>query len=177
MVELKISENIELLFLEESDSSIILSLVESSRPQLGTFLYWVDDVRDELSSRKYITERINSGLLGSRWFKIKYNSQVCGVFGIKSISVETGVVEVGYWLSHVVHGNGIIVKIIAQLPSVLLGKTGIKCIEFRCLESNFASISVAKKSGAKLVGSIPNYINIMNKNQDLHIYQLLISKL
>ena len=171
-MKLSITENIELLPLEVTDYSNILDLVESSRPQLGKYLYWVDGVRDEISAHKYIVERINSGLLGSRWFKIQFNKQVCGVFGIKSISVGSGIAEVGYWLSHVAHGNGIIIKIIAQLSSYLLANTEAKIIEFRCLENNTASISVAKKSGAEFVDLIPNYMNTDNENQDLHIYQL-----
>jgi len=171
-MKLFITENIELLPLEVTDSSNIIDLVESSRPQLGKYLYWVDGVRDEMSAHKYIVERINSGLSGSRWFKIKFNTQICGVFGIKSISAESGIAEVGYWLSHAVHGNGIIIKIIAHLPSFLLANTDVKIIEFRCLENNTASISVAKKSGAEFVDSIPKYMNAGNENQDLHVYQL-----
>ncbi|KXO06963.1 Ribosomal-protein-L7p-serine acetyltransferase [Moritella sp. JT01] len=171
-MKLNVTENIELLSLEEGDALTILNLVESSRPQLEMYLYWVDGVRDEVSAHKYIVERLHSGLLGSRWFKIKFNTQVCGVFGIKSISTESGVAEVGYWLSHAVHGNGIIVNIIAQLSSFLLERTDAKIMEFRCLENNISSIRVAKKSGAELVGSIPNYMNAGNENQDLHIYQL-----
>jgi len=167
-----VSESIELLSLEEGDSLTILNLVESSRAQLGKYLYWVDSVLDEVSAHKYIAERLHSGLPGSRWFKIKFNTQVCGVFAIKSISINSGVAEIGYWLSHAVHGNGIMTKIIARLSSFLLESTDAKIIEFRCLEKNIASISVAKKSGAELVGSIPNYMNAGNENQDLHIYQL-----
>ena len=171
-MKLSITENIELLPLEVTDSSDILDLVEFSRPQLGKYLYWVDGVRDEISAHKYIVERINSGLSGSRWFKIQFHEQVCGVFGIKSISVGSGIAEVGYWLSHAAHGNGIIVKIIAQLSSFLLANTDAKIIEFRCLENNTASISVAKKSGAEFVDLIPNYMKTDNESQDLHIYQL-----
>jgi len=174
MTILHISDSIELVSLEEGDSSVILNLVEFSRSQLGKYLYWVDDVRDEVSAHQYIVERISSGLLDSYWFKIKFNMQACGVFGIKSISAEDGVAEVGYWLSHRVHGNGIIAKIIAQLSSFLLGNTDAKIIEFRCLEKNIASISVAKKSGAELVGSIPSYMTVGNENQALQIYHLKI---
>ncbi|CAM2907809.1 GNAT family N-acetyltransferase [Moritella viscosa] len=173
-MKLNITENIELLSLEEGDSLTILNLVESSRPQLGKYLYWVDSVLDEVSAHKYIAERLHSGLSGSRWFKIKFNTQVCGVFGIKSISDESGIAEVGYWLTHAVHGNGIIVNVISQLSSFLLERTDAKIIEFRCLEKNIASISVAKKSGAKLVDSIPNYVNTGSESQELHIYQLLL---
>ena len=171
-MKLNVTEKIELLSLEEGDSLTILNLVESSRSQLGKYLYWVDDVQDEISAHQYIAERLHSGLSGSRWFKIKFNAQVCGVFAIKSISTDSGVAEVGYWLSHAVHGNGIMAKIIAHLPSFLLESTDAKIIEFRCLEKNIASISVAKKLGAKFVDVIPNYSNTENKSQDLHIYQL-----
>jgi len=171
-MKLSITDSIELQPLAVTDSLNIFNLVESSRPLLGKYLYWVDGVRDELSANKYIEERTNSGLPGSRWFKIIFDTQVCGVFGIKSISAGSGIAEVGYWLSHAVHGNGIIVNIIAQLSSFLLEKTDAKIMEFRCLENNISSIRVAKKSGAEFVYLIPNYINTGNENQDLHIYQL-----
>ena len=88
----------------------------------------------------------------------------------------TGVAELGYWLSHHFYKKGIISAIVSALSVFLTQNTTAKIIEFRCLEQNLASINIAKKSGAVLVNSLPNYMEIANSNQNLNIYQAKIKQ-
>lgn len=162
-----ISADITLQPLLRADSTHVLNLVNDSRPQLGQFLYWVNDVIDLASAEQYIEQRINSGLPNAQWHTIVFNNEVCGVFAIKSIDPDTGVAEVGYWLSHRVHGNGIISDILPHVPRL----ANIKTIEFRCLDKNIASINVAKKFGAEHISTSPNFIIADGINQDLLIFQ------
>jgi ribosomal-protein-serine acetyltransferase len=170
-LHIQISEQIKLFPLLESDALEILKLVNSSRVDLGKFLYWVKNVKCIDSAKKYISERVNSGLNGSRWFKVYFNGSISGIFAIKSVCSDSFVAEVGYWLSSATQGNGVTNQIIHKLPEIMSG-TGAKSVEFRCLEQNHASINIALKSGAKLVSSIPNFMVANEFMQNLNIYRV-----
>ncbi|WP_462158797.1 GNAT family N-acetyltransferase [Pseudoalteromonas sp. GB56] len=166
-----ISDTLCLAPLTKADAEIIHELVNRNRVQLREFLYWVDEVICVQSARAYITQRVDSGLPNAHWFKVHFNNKVCGVFAIKSVCEETYTAELGYWLCSSVHGNGLINKIIEHLV-LLVPSLQVEVIEFRCLELNHASISVALKSGAHFVQSIPNYMVANNVTQSLNIYRL-----
>jgi len=164
-----ISPHISLQPLLQQDAQVILELVNDSRAQLEKYLYWVDEVIDLNCAQRYILQRIDSGLAHSQWFNVMFNGKVSGVFAIKSVD-QQGVAELGYWLSHRVHGHGIISQIVAALPQLPV-HSPIKIIEFRCLERNIASISVAKKSGAKHIASLADFAESDGVNQALLVYQ------
>jgi len=172
-LHIQIAEHIKLAPLMESDAADILKTVNLSRASLGKFLPWVEGVNNIESAKKYILDRVNSGLNGSRWFKIYYKDNLSGIFAVKSICPELNVAELGYWLSSDAQGNGIISQVIASVP-IILKNTSAKVIEFRCLEQNVASIKIALKSGASLVGTIPNFVSVGNTRQQLNIYQVAL---
>ncbi|WP_170940485.1 GNAT family N-acetyltransferase [Pseudoalteromonas sp. NBT06-2] len=170
----EVTDKIKLIPLKGADAHCIFTLVEQSRVELGQYLYWVKDVINIKTAEEYILKRINSGLVGSVWFKIQFNNEDCGIFAIKSVCKQTGIAELGYWLSHYFYKKGIISDIVNKLPQYLIKYSDAKIIEFRCLEDNLASISIAKKSGAKFIKSLPEYMEIANSNQNLNIYQVMI---
>ena len=170
-LHIQIAEHIKLAPLVESDAEDILKTVNLSRASLGKFLPWVEGVNNIESAKKYILDRVNSGLNGSRWFKIYYKDNLSGIFAVKSICPELNVAELGFWLSSDAQGNGIISQVITRVP-IILKNTSAKVIEFRCLEQNVASIKIALKSGASLVGTIPNFVSVSNTRQQLNIYQV-----
>jgi len=170
-MHITISDQISLSPLKGSDAPAILEQVNASREHLSQYLYWVEGVTCIASAQKYITDRVHSGLPGALWFKIYFNNQVSGVFAVKSVCPDAGIVELGYWLTTAAHGHGIISQIIARLPKVL-ADTGAKTVEFRCLEQNTASIKIALKSGARLVGSIPDFLVANQVSQSLNIYRM-----
>ncbi|MBH0026257.1 GNAT family N-acetyltransferase [Pseudoalteromonas sp. SWN29] len=177
-MHIQIAKHIKLAPLVESDAADILKTVNLSRASLGEFLPWVEEVNNIESAKKYILDRVNSGLNGSRWFKIYYKDlnlpdNFSGVFAVKSICPDLNIAELGYWLSSVAQGNGIISQVIAKVPSILKN-TSTKVIEFRCLEQNVASIKIALKSGASLVNTIPNFVSVDNTLQQLNIYQVTL---
>ncbi|MEL0634989.1 GNAT family N-acetyltransferase [Pseudoalteromonas carrageenovora] len=172
-MHIQIAEHIKLAPLVEGDAANILKAVNLSRASLGKFLPWVEGINNIESAKKYILDRVNSGLNGSRWFKIDYKDNLSGVFAIKSICPELYIAELGYWLSNDAQGNGIISQIITK-ASQLLMNTHARFIEFRCLERNEASIKVALSSGVLLVDVIPNFLVADDVWQNLNIYRAAV---
>ena len=170
---IQISTQIILRPLNLSDASAILSLVNLNRERLAEYLYWVEDVQCVDSAKQYIFDRVNNGLNEAHWFKIYFNNEICGVFAVKSICPQTHVAELGYWLGDSAKGNGVISQIVKYLPK-LLANTSANAIEFRCLEQNHASIKVALRAGANLVGSIPDFMVANGIKQNLNIYRVTL---
>ncbi|WP_372770926.1 GNAT family N-acetyltransferase [Pseudoalteromonas sp.] len=169
----QISLQISLRPLKIADASAIFALVSQNRTQLAEYLYWVEHVQCVDSAKHYILERVNSGLNEAHWFKIYFNDEMCGVFAIKSVCLQTQVAELGYWLSDSAKGNGVISQIVNYLPK-LLANTSAKAIEFRCLEQNHASIKVALRAGATLVAALPEFTVVNGIKQNLNIYRVAL---
>ncbi len=167
---LEISEKIEIVKLELSDDVAFYVLIEENRDFLGEYLSWVDSVYDQSSTKEYLQKKLQSGLSGAQWFKILYQGQVSGLFGIKSIKGNTA--ELGYWISSSVQGRGVVSGIIESIMPYLRDHYGVRSVEFRCLEDNLPSIAVAKRFGAQHVKTIPIYYNGNKDIRNLTVYAI-----
>ena len=163
--------SIELVPLDCDDAKIIYQLVEENRDFLARYLYWVDHVVNLESTKNYIQERVESNCNEAEWFKIKNNGRVCGIFGIKSISIKASLADIGYWLIPSEAGKGLMSKVVSRMICYLKEEKGVNSVQFLCLEDNEASRAVALKSGAKLVECQKNYLFLDGKHQDLHIFR------
>ena len=123
------------------------------------------------TTKKYIEDRVNSGLEGAQWLKFVFEGETVGVFGIKSVCESTGEAEVGYWLSQHAQGKGLVTQAMEAVIH-LLRERGAKCLVITCLEQNKASIAVAKRVGASHEETKPNYLTLDGNLQDLFIYSL-----
>lgn len=172
-MRIQITEQIALSPLLVTDALEILNLVNANRVNLAKFLSWVREVKCIDSAQRYLSDRINSDLSGARWFKIYFKGRISGIFAIKSVCLDSFVAELGYWLASAAQGHGVIRKVIEKLPEILNG-SGVKIIEFRCLEQNYASINIALKSGATLVDTIAGDTFTHQTQQKMHIYRRLL---
>lgn len=170
-----ISNKLALHSLSLEQAEVLLDTVNNNRQLLGKYLYWVKEVNDLASATEYIRKRLDSDLPYSKWYYIEQEQQLLGIFGIKSVS-DSGIAEIGYWLSKDAQGKGITNKIINKLPDMLTS-TPAKMIEFCCLRENNASRAVAEKAGADLVKIIPDYLTIDDMIQDLLVFHLPVAAL
>jgi len=166
---LQLSEKLALKPLLINDAPALFRRIDANRLMLATYLYWVKDVVDEESCRRYIDERANSYLPKRQWFGVYVNGEISGVFSIKSID-DNGCAELGYWLSEHAHGHGVISRCVDYIATHR-NDFGIKALEFHCLSKNIASISIAKKAGANYVSIITDYFELDGQMQDLLVYR------
>ncbi|MCG7529961.1 GNAT family N-acetyltransferase [Psychrobium sp. MM17-31] len=166
---IQLSDKLALKPLLVSDAPALFRRIEANRTMLATYLYWVKEVVDEASCRRYIDERANSELPKKQWFGVYVNDEISGVFAIKSID-ENGVAELGYWLSEHAHGHGVISRCVDYLAAHR-ADFGINSLEFHCLSKNIASISIAKKAGANYISTITDYFELDGQMQDLLVYR------
>jgi len=169
----KISHNLSLTPLTLDHAPEVLHLVDANRIYLEQYLYWVKGVVDIASCGEYIHQRVNSGLPNRQWYAICFEQKVVGVFAIKSIS-DSGIAELGYWLSESAAGNGIISQIVASTASRLQHDKSATALEFCCLEKNTASMAVATRAGALFSHDIDPGVFIDGQMQTLKAFRKLL---
>ena len=151
---IQITDTLKLSALKSDDSHTFFQLIESDREHLQKNLLWVENVRTAEQALEYIKQRSINGLPGSQFYKVTFNNEVVGLFGVKEIRKDTA--EVGYWLISQAVGKGIISHCLNTLKSILL-KMGIKHIEFGILAQNESSMRVAVRFGAQYFVSIHRF--------------------
>ncbi|MCO1332707.1 GNAT family N-acetyltransferase [Microbulbifer sp. OS29] len=174
ILEITVDNEIQLDPLMERDAEQIFELIESNRPLLERYLYWAKTVVDLSSTQEYINERVYSNHFGSAWYKIIFNREVAGIFGIKTIDQEKNSAEVGYWLCKERQGRGVMTRVLGKIGVYLKDQKNITALKIHCLSENTASIAVAERVGGVHSDTIPNYYLINGTFQDLKIYTVII---
>ncbi|MGF1701489.1 GNAT family N-acetyltransferase [Photobacterium makurazakiensis] len=170
----KVSEDIFLTPLKNSDALALYEAVEFSRTNLSKYMPWEKSVVDLTSAEVYIESRLNSRLEGSEWLSINFKNQFGGVFGIKSIDRSLKSCELGYWLADNARGNRVIGQVLDIVIPYLADEKNVRVIEFHCLESNVASVKLVKHAGAKLKRKIETTLDVPNQAQLMCIYALKV---
>ena len=171
MHSIVISNTLSLSLIKESDAEQFHQIILASKPHLAKYLYWAENITDLASTEEYLQQRVHSQLPRAAWYKILIDSELCGLFAIKSI--QDNIAEVGYWLKQDAQGKGVISQILTAMKKHLKNE-GVHSIEIRCLEQNKASINVAKKAGAQLMNTIKNHSVIDGQQQDLLVFNVEI---
>lgn len=175
-MERVISNEIRLAPLHLSDAQAFLAAVELSRENLSHYMPWEKHVIDCNSAEAYIDSRIRSDEPGAAWFSIQFNGQFSGVFAVKSITPESRISELGYWLSDNARGQRVVDQILQVMLPALAGEQNVRMFEFHCLESNRASINIVKRLGATLARKAEHNFDIPNRHDLLCIYALTAAK-
>lgn len=168
------SDKLELQALSVDDAEAIFPLIDHDRAVMRKFLHWVDEVVDVVSTRNYIESRVNSEAYGVAWYKIFYAGHVAGVFGVKSIDDAASTAEIGYWLSSLHQGKGIVSRCIDIISVMLRKQHQLASVEIRCLEDNTASIAVAQRAGGRYIGTIPGYFTLKGEPQGMLVYRITL---
>lgn len=171
-----ISDSLQLAPLTQADAEPLLALIDSNRQSLETYLYWAATTQTLEDVRGYIQARVESQEPESRWYRILLEGELVGVFGIKRISRQLSIAEVGYWLGQSARGQRLIDQIILFL-SKEFAQQSIHQIEIRCLQNNHASIAVAERLGARLYAQQVDFLLLDTCPQNLQIYHISTSDL
>ncbi len=86
---------------------------------------------------------------------------------------EHGLAEVGYALSDVYQGRGVMSAALAQLLEDLFSNTPLERIEARCAVENVASQRVLEKNGFRREGVLLGYFKLRGRRVDNYLYARL----
>jgi ribosomal-protein-serine acetyltransferase len=171
---LTIELNLELRLLTLADSDTQFTLLDQNRQYIGKWLPWVNtatkqEQRDFLLTglNRYETE---GGFACGIWYKPQSENILIGI--ITAATIETGLLEMSYWLSESYTGKGIMFRCMQKLVITLLAMDKISQIDLVIASPNTASRSLATRLGFQESSILPNDLKLDAQLIDRIIYTL-----
>ena len=173
MIELKVSDDIELALVREEFIPEFLNFVKTDFDYLSKWLEWPRVTKTASDFEQFVLES-KRGYESSESMNcaILYKGAVAGVGGFNKIDVKLRRVEVGYWLGKAFQKCGIATSACAHLIKYAFSLPEIDKVQISVAVGNKASRAVCERLNMHLEGIVTNEERIGNKVLDHAIYAL-----
>ena len=150
MIQLIVSDEIELKQLKVTDASDIFSIIDSQREYLGKWLPFIAQTKtidDTLAFIHSVNETPES--YRELAFCIFYRKVFAGLIGLKFNATDKANkrTEIGYWLSEKNQKKGIVSQSVKMLIDYAFDVLNLNRITIKCAVGNQSSISLPKRLG------------------------------
>jgi RimJ/RimL family protein N-acetyltransferase len=173
-----LTETAELRPLEPWQAAEFSAYVGRVRPHLAPWLPWAHTITDTESSRKFLQRYADEQARGGgRIFGIWLDGALEGGALFRIFDPQSGVCELGVWLSPGAQGRGLVTRAASHLVDWALKERGMARVEWRVTPANTPSIAVAKRLGMRHEGTLREVFPFNGVRQDLEIWALLPSDL
>ncbi|ASZ10311.1 GNAT family N-acetyltransferase [Chitinophaga pendula] len=174
MLELPVSDTIQLRQLQPEDAAPIYRLIDSSRKSLRKYLPWVDYNTNEEHSLRFI-----------QLMERKAEEQDAIAFGMWSDGVLCGVIdlhdwdhllqkaEIGYWVGEAHRGKGIATLCCKALISFAFRKLRLNKVEIRFALQNDRSAQIPIRLGLAKEGVLRHSAKLHGQYVDLVVMGVL----
>ncbi|UJF33516.1 GNAT family N-acetyltransferase [Paenibacillus hexagrammi] len=144
----KIDGDLSLRLIHIGDAERIFELTNLSRKYLREWLPWLDQTQRLEDTQGFIKGCLqgyanNTGLTTVVLFK----EEIVGVAGFNQINWSNQTAYIGYWLSSLHQGQGIMTRTAAALTDYAFRELHLNKVEIRAAESNQKSRSVPERLG------------------------------
>ncbi len=176
-IHFKVNDDIELRMLDQSYSKKLFSLIEGNRSYLRQWLPWLDKnktIEDTYGFRKKSLENFEKDLGLSLW--IFYKGVLAGVIAFNTLDWENHNASIGYWLSELYQGKGIMTESCRTLIDYAFKELQLNRMEIRCAEGNKKSRAIPERLGFKQEGILREGEWLYDHYVDLVVYGLLSSE-
>ena len=148
-----IDDELELVFLSESDAEELFERVEANRARLRTWMPWLDSTQGPEDILGFIC-RAQDELKSNTavHLGIRFKGEIVGVSGFASISEPNHSAKIGYWVCQSVEGKGLVTRAVKSLVDVGFTHLGLNRIAIRAAVGNERSAAVPKRLGFTLEG-------------------------
>lgn len=155
MINIYISEQLELKQLELKDAPALFALIDRSRKSLRRFLPWVDYNTKLQHSENFIKTMLRKAdELSDFAFGIWYDKQLCGVIDLHDWSKILQIAEIGYWIDNEFTGKGIARASCKALLDYAFTELKLNKVEIRFALENVRSAKIPIKLGFRREGTI-----------------------
>jgi len=150
MHEMTINKDLKLRTLSENDAEVLFELVDANRKHLREWLPWLDANTKVEDSQAFIRSVLKqeSDNLGPT-YAIIFRESLVGVVGYHPIQWNNKSVEIGYWLSHEVTGQGIMTKSCRALVDYAFDVIGLNRVTIPAAVDNRRSRAIPERLGFK----------------------------
>jgi ribosomal-protein-serine acetyltransferase len=152
-VHLKVTDEIELRFVEEQHAQDIFNLTDANRLHLRKWLPWLDQTRSVSDTLEFIASCSrqlceNGGFQAGIWFK----HHLCGMIGHHGIDRPNRSTSMGYWLDASHQGKGIMTASCRVMINHAFRELDLHRVVVRCATENRRSRAIPERLGFKLEG-------------------------
>ncbi|MFC5077347.1 Putative ribosomal N-acetyltransferase YdaF [Vibrio thalassae] len=174
MFTLKVDDDIELALVQPSFAKQYMQIVSEQRDYLAQWLAWPHHADSDAFFQQFITQSLHDYADGkSLVCAMIYHGDLVGNISFNTIDLLLNKVEVGYWLSSKVQGNGIVTRSVAMLIDYAFNELGMEKVQLCAATENTSSRKVAERLGFSLEGIITRSENLNGRVVDHAVYGLL----
>lgn len=173
MIDPKVSNDIELVLVNESFTTEFLELAKSDFDYLSEWLEWPRFCKTKQDFAKFVTDSIsdyNSGK--SMNCAILYKQEFSGVAGFNKIDMKLRRVEIGYWIGSKFQKKGIVTMVCRHLIEHAFKIPEINKAQISVAVDNYSSRAVCERLDMTLEGIISNKERVGDRVLDHAIYAL-----
>ncbi len=174
MFTLKVDDDIERALVQPSFAKQYMQIVSEQRDYLAQWLAWPHHADSDAFFQQFITQSLHDYADGkSLVCAMIYHGDLVGNISFNTIDPLLNKVEVGYWLSSKVQGNGIVTRSVAMLIDYAFNELGMEKVQLCAATENTPSRKVAERLGFSLEGIITRSENLNGRVVDHAVYGLL----
>ena len=172
-MRLEVTDDCQLVQLEEADAEELHGLVEANRGYLAEWLPWaagqtLDGTRKFIErARRQVEER--DGFQGA----LVLDGRMVGAGGFLSVNRESRSTELGYWLAEEHQGRGLMTKTVSALLDHAFDEWGLNRVEIHVATGNRRSRAIPERLGFQQEGVLRDYERVGDRYLDIVVYSLL----
>ena len=171
---LPIDDTLCLRSFQSQDAPTLFALTEANRDYLKQWLPWLNVVRQESDSLKFIEESHQQAEEKKGYqFGIWQDEILVGVIGTHAISWGNRSTSIGYWLGQTYQGRGIMTRACRALLDHIFNDMGLNRVEIACATGNTGSCAIPRRLGFTLEGTRHQVEWLYDHYVDHYIFSLL----
>lgn len=171
---LKVDDETKLCLPHPKQAEALFKLIDNQRDYLGRWLIWVDWTKGEENTRKFLKDSYQLNKGGQQLTTIiQHKGEYCGSVGFVKLDKLNHVGEIGYWLSEIHQGRGIMTKSCQRLIRYGFEELGLNRIVIRTAKGNLSSAEIPLRLGFTEEGTQRQAGCIRGVFHDLRVFSLL----
>jgi ribosomal-protein-serine acetyltransferase len=148
MLDQRIDEEIELLFLQRSLSAPLFALTRQHQAYLSRWLPWPPGIAAEEDTQTFIRRAVQQfAERRAMQCAVQYHGELVGICGFNTINHPLKRVQIGYWLAEPWQGRGIITRACRWLIAEAFSTWQMQKVEIAVAVENRASRAVCERLG------------------------------
>jgi RimJ/RimL family protein N-acetyltransferase len=167
-------DGIEIRTLHRGLAGRIFQMVQADRQHLERFLPWVQQTQSITDTVRFLAQARDAFLHGQAVHgAIWVDGELVGMMALTIHNKVDQSAHVGYWLSSVVQGRGVIAKALPAFVDYAFEAWRLHRIEILCATDNVRSCRVAERAGFIHEGVLRGARRVNSAFLDMNIYSLL----
>lgn len=175
MFKLTIDDDLELRLHEERHGDELYALIERNRAHLLEWMVWADEGREDVAN--FVKSALQDFATGESYqVGIWYQGKMAGSIGLQARNRMFNKMEMGYWISEDLQGNGLVTRSCRALLDFAFDEIKLNRLEIHVAVGNDRSAAIPERLGFTQEGVLRGMGWRAGKHVDLIIYGMLASE-